>query len=99
MSTENIIDKFKTANTSKKLRAVTIEQIKTEGMTTVHAENLQRQLLSLADEKELEELKQAYSVVIKTKFPKAIIEATRTNKYPCILVWPKGKADEGDGDE
>ncbi len=84
----NIIEKFKTADTSKKLRAITVEEIKTKGMTTVHAENLQRELLSLADEKELEELEQTFSPVIKAEFPNALIETTRTNKSPCVLVSP-----------
>ena len=91
--TTDIVSKFPKADTSKKLRAITISQIKekTADKNTVHAEKTQCQLLLLADEKELVELEEIFSPVIKAEFPSVIVEVVRTNGFPCILVWPKGK--------
>ena len=91
--TTDIVSKFSKADTSEKLRAITISQIKSKASdtNTLHAEKMQRRLLLLADEKELIELEKVFSPVIRAEFPGVIVEAVRTNKYPCILIWPKGK--------
>ncbi len=98
---------FKTADTADKLRSVTTEQIRAafsdEPMTTVRAENIRSQLLRAAQVQEVAELKQSFLELLgdklAVKYPDVVIEAKRENKRPCVLIWPKGKADEGDGDE
>ncbi len=103
----SIIEKFKTADTADKLRSITTEQIRAafsdETMTTVRAENLQRQLLRLAKIKEVDELKQAIMNILADKltvaFPDAVIDAGIESDYPYITIWPKGKIQEIENNE
>ncbi len=103
----NIIEKFKTADTADKLRSITTEQIRAafsdEEMTTVRAENLQRQLLGLAKTKEIIELKQALMNILEdklaVKFPDAVIDAGTEADYPYVTIWPKGKLQEVEDNE
>ncbi len=103
----NIIEKFKTADTADKLRSITTEQIRAafsdETMTTVRAENLQRQLLGLAKTKEIDELKQAIMNILEDKltveFPDAVIDAGTKTGYPYVIIWPKGKLQEVEDNE
>lgn len=103
----NIIEKFKTADTADKLRSITTEQIRAafsdEKMTMVRAENLQRQLLRLAQAKEIIELKQVLMNILEdklaVKFPDAVIDAGTKTGYPYVIIWPKGKGQEIEDNE
>jgi hypothetical protein len=99
-----LTEKFKTADTADKLRAVTTEQIRNAfsdgSMTTVQAENIRLQLLRFARVQEVDELKQSLldilTVPLAAEFPDAVIDAGTKRGYPYVTVWPKGKWQEGD---
>ena len=83
--------------TSTEIRAITVKQIRSNYPNEVHAEKTQRQLLRLANEKELVELEAVMpkEAVLKV-FPKAVFKIQRIQNLPCILIWSLGEPDEGE---